>query len=193
MRLSADDDIRCALDTLRRGGVILYPTDTVWGLGCDATRSDAVRRIFDIKRRSDAKALICLIDNADHLERWVEGVPDVAYELIDAAVRPLTVVYDRAYVPPIAPELPAPDGSLAVRVTRHPFTQALCRGLRRPLVSTSANRSGCPTPASFADIDPSLLAEADYVCTTRLDTEGQSRPSTIIRLTESAQVTVIRP
>lgn len=193
MMAQQSDDIRRAIEVLKRGGIIAYPTDTVWGLGCDATRSDAVRKIFDIKRRADGKALICLLPDADQLEKWVDGIPDVAYQLIEAAVHPLTIIYDKAFVPPLAPELPAPDGSLAVRVTAHPFTQALCRALRRPIVSTSANRSGAPTPESFRHIDQDLLREVDYVCTTRLDNEGTSRPSTIIKLSESGQVKIIRP
>ncbi len=183
-----------ALDVVKRGGVILYPTDTVWGLGCDATNARAVERIYEIKQRSDAKALITLLGSADDLERWVDGVPEVAYQLLEAAVDPLTVIYDRALVPPLAPNLPAADGSLAVRVTDHPFCRELCRRLRRPLVSTSANVSGKPTPGRFADIDPRLLEAVDYVCTTgRRAPDGDRKPSTIIKLTESGIVKIIRP
>lgn len=186
------NDIGNALAALKRGGVILYPTDTVWGLGCDATNAAAVERIFAIKRRSDSKALICLIDSADSLERWVTGVPEVAYELIEAAVDPLTVIYDGACVPPLARNLPAEDGSLAVRIPDNDFCRELCRRLRRPLVSTSANISGQPTPASFRDIDPEVVAAVDYVCQTGRAARGKHRPSTIIKLTEDARVTVIR-
>lgn len=186
------DDITRALETLKRGGVILYPTDTVWGLGCDATRSDAVARIYAIKQRRDSKALITLIDSADNLERWVAGVPEVAYQLLEAAVEPLTVVYDKAYAPPLAANLPAEDGSLAVRVPHHAFCRELCRRLRRPLVSTSANVSGAPTPHSFAEISPEIISAADYVCTSERD-KRCAKSSTIIRLTESAQITIIRP
>lgn len=185
-------DIDNALAALKRGGVILYPTDTVWGLGCDATNAAAVERVYALKRRSDAKALICLLDSADSLSRWVSGVPDVAYELIAAAVDPLTVIYDGAYVPPIAPNLPADDGSLAVRIPSDDFCRELCRRLRKPLVSTSANISGHPAPASFADIDPELKQAVDYVCTSRRAQCGTRKPSTIIKLTEDARITVIR-
>lgn len=184
-------DLQNALDALRRGGVILYPTDTVWGIGCDATCAEAVRRIFDIKRRADGKALITLLASTDDLPRWVDGVPDVAYELIDAAVDPLTVIYDRAAVPPLAKELPAKDGSLAVRITREPFSAALCRALRRPLVSTSANVSGQPTPGIFSQISKEIIDAVDYVCTTGRD-YPQSKPSSIIRLTASGCVSIIR-
>ena len=186
-------DIDNALAALKRGGVILYPTDTVWGIGCDATNAAAVERVYALKRRSDAKALICLLDSADELPRWVGGVPDVAYQLIDAAVDPLTIIYDGAYAPPIAPNLPADDGSLAVRIPNDDFCRELCRRLRKPIVSTSANISGHPTPASFAEIDPELKKAVDYVCTSRRAPEGGPRkPSTIIKLTEDARITIIR-
>lgn len=186
-------DIDSALAALKRGGVILYPTDTVWGLGCDATDAAAVQRIFALKRRSDSKALICLLDSADSLEHWVSGVPDVAYELLDAAVDPLTVIYDRAHVPPIAPNLPAPDGSLAVRIPDNDFCRELCRRLQRPLVSTSANISGQPTPMTFADISPDVSAAVDYVCTSGRRDSGHRKSSTIIKLTADGRVTIIRP
>lgn len=186
-------DIDSALAALKRGGVILYPTDTVWGLGCDATDAAAVQRIFALKRRSDSKALICLLDSADSLEHWVSGVPDVAYELLDAAVDPLTVIYDRAHVPPIAPNLPAPDGSLAVRIPDNDFCRELCRRLQRPLVSTSANISGQPTPMTFADISPEVYAAVDYVCTSGRRDSGLRKSSTIIKLTADGRVTIIRP
>lgn len=188
-------DIDSALQTLKRGGVILYPTDTVWGLGCDATNAAAVARIFELKRRSDSKALICLLGSEDDLERWVTGVPEVAYQLLEAAVDPLTVIYDHACVPPLAPNLPAPDGSLAVRVvTGHPFCRELCRRLRKPLVSTSANISGCPSPADFRSIAPELKQAVDYVCLSGRETPAEPRkPSTIIKLSAGGVVKIIRP
>ena len=186
-------DIDGALQVLKRGGVILYPTDTVWGIGCDATNAEAVDRIYKIKQRADSKAMICLIGNPDDLERWVEGVPEVAYQLIEAAVEPMTVIYDKACVPPIAANLPAEDGSLAVRVTADEFCQELCRRLRRPLVSTSANISGKPTPTSFGKISKEIVDAVDYVCTTgRAPKLEPVKSSTIIKLTESGVVTIIR-
>lgn len=184
-------DLKNALDTLRRGGIILYPTDTVWGLGCDATRADAIDRIFKLKQRADGKALITLLSDSDDLCRWVDGIPDVAYELIEAAVSPLTVVFDKALVPPLAPNLPAQDGSLAVRITREPFSAELCRALRRPLVSTSANISGKPTPRTFSEIPKEIINAVDYVCATGRN-YPPSAPSSIIKLTESGCVTLIR-
>lgn len=190
------EDLDRAVATLRRGGLIVYPTDTVWGLGCDATNAEAVARLNAVKQRPDSKSLICLLASADDIERYVEGVPEVAYELLEAAVEPLTVVYDGACVPPLAPQLPAPDGSLAIRVTAHPFCAALCRALRRPLVSTSANLSGRPAPTSFQDIAPELLEAVDYVCTTgRAPVAPDSappRPSAIIKLGADGTVSIIR-
>lgn len=184
-------DLDAALAALRAGGVILYPTDTVWGLGCDATCAAAVQRIYQIKRRADSKALITLLADASELERWVDGVPPVAYELIDAAASPLTVIYDHAAVPPLAANLPAADGSLAVRITREPFSAQLCRRLRRPLVSTSANVSGQPAAATFAAISPHILSAVDHVCTTGRDYPA-ARPSSIVKLTASGCISIIR-
>lgn len=185
-------DIDKALEVLRRGGIILYPTDTVWGIGCDATRADAISRIYALKQREDSKALICLLDSPDSLERWVGGVPEVAYELIEAAVDPLTVIYDKAFVPPLAANLPAHDGSLAVRIASDSFCRELCRRLRRPLVSTSANVSGEPTPQNFSDISTKIISGVDYVCTSGRNPKPEAKPSTIIKLTESGVFTIIR-
>lgn len=192
MSLMNQEDLNKALETLKRGGIILYPTDTVWGLGCDATRPEAVRRIYELKGRADSKALITLIDSESNLERWVDGVPEVAYDLIEAAVNPLTVIYDHASVPPLAANLPAPDGSLAVRITRHPFSHELCHRLRKPLVSTSANISGKPTPRSFSEIEREIIDGVDYVCTSERSLSNP-KPSTIMKLTESGVITIIRP
>lgn len=186
-------DIDAALRVLKRGGVILYPTDTVWGIGCDATDAAAVERIFSIKKRPDSKAMICLLGSPDDLERWVDGVPSVAYELIEAAVEPMTVIYDRAIVPPIAANLPAQDGSLAVRITADSFCRELCRRLRKPIVSTSANVSGKPAPTAFHKISREIIDAVDYVCTSRRDEQNPLvKPSSIIKLTESGIVKIIR-
>ncbi|MDE6654191.1 MAG: threonylcarbamoyl-AMP synthase [Muribaculaceae bacterium] len=185
------EDIRQAVDVLRRGGVILYPTDTVWGIGCDATNSAAVRRVFDIKRRADGKALITLVESTDALFRVVENVPDVALELIDVSVDPVTIVYDKGVG--VAPELPAPDGSLAVRITRERFSARLCRALRRPLVSTSANISGRPTPAAFSDISPEVISAVDYVCSSRRTERREAvRPSMIIKISDNGVFKILR-
>lgn len=187
------EDLENALAVLKRGGIILYPTDTVWGIGCDATNAEAVARIYQLKQRADSKALITLLGSADDLARWVDGIPDVAYELMEAAVEPLTVVYDRALVPPLARNLPAADGSLAVRVTSDRFCRELCRRLRRPLVSTSANVSGQPAPQKFGDIVPEIIRGVDYVCQTgRQAPRSPRKPSLLIKLTESGIIKVLR-
>ena len=188
-------DIRAAVEVLRRGGVILYPTDTVWGIGCDACDSAAVRRVFDIKRRADAKALITLVGSVAQLERTVEGIPDVAYQLIEFSEKPVTIVYDRpAPMAHIAPELLAGDGTLGVRVTAEEFSAALCSAFRKPLVSTSANISGEPAPACFAEITQDILEAVDYVCTSRRDDCGRTAvPSSVIRLSEDGLFKILRP
>ena len=188
------DDLAAALDALRRGGVIIYPTDTVWGIGCDATNEEAVARVKAIKGRDDAKALITLVSDAAMLSHWVDEVPDVAFELIEASegARPVTVVYDHPS-PLLAPGLLAADGSAGLRVCADPYAAALCRRLRRPLVSTSANFSGAPTPASFSDIDPAFLAKADYVARYRRGDAGVSRPSSVIKISTGGVFKIIRP
>lgn len=187
-------DIRQAVDVLRRGGVILYPTDTVWGLGCDATNSEAVSRIFEIKQRADSKALITLVGSLAQLERTVRGIPEVAYQLIEYSERPLTIVYDG--VAPgarIAPELLADDGTIGVRVSAEPFSSELCRIFGKPLVSTSANISGHTTPACFAEISPAILEAADYVCISRRSDTTPAKPSTVMRISEDGLFKIIRP
>ncbi len=185
-----EEDIKKACEVMRSGGVILYPTDTVWGIGCDATRSDAVKRVFEIKRRSDSKALIVLIGDADHLWKYVDEEPEIARELIDVAVRPLTIVYDRGRN--LAPELLAADGSVGIRVTRERFSRCLCNAMRRPVVSTSANVSGNPTPVFFKDIDPEIINAVDYVVRSRRDENTPRQPSSVIKLGNDGTVKILR-
>lgn len=187
-------DIRAAVAVLRKGGVILYPTDTVWGLGCDATNSEAVRRIFAIKHRSDAKALITLVGSLAQLERTVDCIPEVAYQLIEYAERPTTIIYDHpSPAARIAPELIAEDGTIGVRVTSEPFSSALCAAFRLPLVSTSANISGEPAPEVYTQISPEIIEAVDYVCLSRRDeVPSGNRPSSIIRLSEGGLFKIIR-
>lgn len=184
------DDIAEAVAAMRRGGVIAYPTDTVWGLGCDARNSAAVHRIFEIKRRCEAKALITLVDSMAMLERTVDEVPEVAEQLIEAAVDPVTVIYDRGR--DVAPELLADDGSIGVRLTREPFSAGLCRAMRGPVVSTSANFSGEPTPLDFSSIDPELLGLTDYVCRSRRDEAPAPKASTVIKISAGGLFKILR-
>lgn len=185
-----NEDIRQAVDTLRRGGVILYPTDTVWGIGCDATNADAVARIYALKHRDDHKAMIALVDSVDMLWRHVECLPDVAEELIEAAVDPLTVVYDHGRG--LAQNLTGPDGSIGIRVTRERYSAELCRRLRRPVVSTSANIAGHPTPACFAQIDSHVISAVDYVAGYRREDNEPHKPSSVIKLGDDGTVKILR-
>lgn len=175
---------------MRCGGVIIYPTDTVWGIGCDATNAAAVAKIYAMKRREDGKAMICLVDSADRLSRYVRDVPTVAWDIIEYATRPTTLILDRATG--LAPNLMAADGSIAMRVTGEAFSKGLCYRLQRPVVSTSANISGEPPASCYDDIAPELLAAADYVCTSRRREKSLRQPSAIIRLRPDGEVQIVR-
>lgn len=190
MKSEYTDDISAAVAALRAGGVILYPTDTVWGLGCDAANSEAVRRIFDIKRRADHKALLALVGSMAQLERTVHEIPDVAEQLIEASDRPVTVVYDRGRG--VAPEMLGPDGSLGVRVTAEPFSRDLCLRFGRAIVSTSANVSGEPAPADFAQIPQEIIDAADYVCLSRREPQPKAKPSMVIKISAGGLFKILR-
>ena len=183
-------DVDAAVAVLRRGGVILYPTDTVWGIGCDATNDEAVRRVYAIKQRDDSKAMLTLVSDLAMLERTVDGIPDVAYDLIEFSDRPTTIVYDKGIG--VSPLLLGPDGTLGVRVAGESFCNALVRRLGRPLVSSSANISGKPAARSFDEIAPEVADAADYICTSRRDDPCLTPPSCVIRLTASGQFTILR-
>lgn len=184
------DDIRQAVEVMNKGGIILYPTDTIWGIGCDATNPEAVKRVYNIKRRNDAKALITLIDSEAKLEAYVTNVPEVAWQLIEVAERPLTIIYDGARN--LAPNLLAEDGSAGIRITREEFSKNLCMRMRRAIVSTSANISGEPSPKCFADISPDIINAVDYVCTSRRNEDKNPPASNIIKLGAGGEVKVIR-
>ena len=184
------DDIRQAVEVMNQGGVILYPTDTIWGIGCDATSEEAVRKVYEIKRRSDAKALITLIDSEAKLQFYVPDVPDVAWDLIELSEKPLTIIYDHARN--LAPNLLAEDGSAGIRLTREEFSRNLCMRMKRAIVSTSANVSGEPSPRSFSDISPDVLQAVDYVCTSRREESTNPPASSIIKLGAGGLIKVIR-
>ena len=192
--MTREQDIRNAVEVLRQGGVILYPTDTVWGIGCDATNEDAVRRGYEIKQREDSKALICLVDSDARMQRYVRNVPDVAWQLIDslqdADSTPTTLILDGAIN--LAPNLIAEDGSIALRITQEAFSKELCYRFQKALVSTSANISGQPAAQNYCDIDPQLLEKVDYVCWSRRQEHKPHKPSSIIRLRPNGEVTIIR-
>ena len=172
---------------MRRGGTILYPTDTVWGIGCDATNPDAVQRVYTIKQRDDSKALICLVDSDARLQRYIRNVPDVAWQLIDSVT---TLILDGAVN--LAPNLIAEDGSIGIRITNEPFSKELCYRFQKAIVSTSANISGEPAAQNYCDIDPRILEAVDYVCWTRRQEHKPHTPSSIIKLKSNGEVTIIR-
>ena len=184
------DEARKCVEVMRKGGVILYPTDTVWGIGCDATNQDAVKRVFEIKKRADNKAMLLLVDSADRLARYVGDVPAVAWDLIELTTKPLTIVYDGARN--IAPALVAEDGSVGVRVTSELFSKELCYRFQKAVVSTSANVSGEPTPNNFSEISPEIVNAVDYVVKYKQLEKGSAKSSSIIKLTSNGTVTVIR-
>lgn len=175
---------------MRKGGVILYPTDTVWGIGCDATNAEAVARIYRIKKREDSKAMICLVDSDARLQRYVRTVPNVAWDLLDCVDKPTTVVLDGAVN--LAPNLIADDGSIALRITREAFSKELCYRFQKAVVSTSANISGEPAAQNYCDISQEILDAVDYVCWTRRQEHKPHTPSSIIKLGMGGEVRIIR-
>ncbi|MDE7411858.1 MAG: threonylcarbamoyl-AMP synthase [Paramuribaculum sp.] len=185
-----ESDIQSAIECLRSGGVILYPTDTVWGLGCDATNSSAVKRIFDIKQRANAKSMISLVADINMLCRYVDNPPEVALQLAELAVTPTTIVYDHPLG--LAPELLAPDGSAGIRITSEEFSRELCRRLRRPVVSTSANISGEPTPRFFNEISQDIISAADYTTLYRRDDCSEHQASTVIKISDDGTFAILR-
>ncbi|MBQ9229803.1 MAG: threonylcarbamoyl-AMP synthase [Prevotella sp.] len=192
--MTREEDIKKAVEVLRKGGVILYPTDTVWGIGCDATNEEAVKRVYEIKQRDDSKALICLVDSDARLQRYVRNVPDVAWQLIDSLKesdgKPTTLILDGAIN--LAENLIAEDGSIGIRITQEPFSKELCYRFQKALVSTSANISGEPAAQNYQDIAPQLLEAVDYVCWSRRQEHKPHTPSSIIRLKENGEVAIIR-
>ncbi len=191
MMIDFRSDVQQAVDCMRRGGVILYPTDTVWGIGCDATNAQAVARVYQIKRRSDHKALITLVDSVAMLERVVGEIPDAAEQLLEVAVKPMTIIHDHATG--LTPGLVGDDGSAAIRITTERFSAELCRRLRRPVVSTSANVSGEPTPHCFSEISPEIIDAVDYVCQYRRDDTTPHTPSAVIKVCDDNTIKIIRP
>ncbi|MBR1839729.1 MAG: threonylcarbamoyl-AMP synthase [Prevotella sp.] len=184
------DDIMKAVEVMRKGGVILYPTDTVWGIGCDATNEAAVARIYEIKRRAESKAMICLVDSDNRIQRYVRDVPDVAWDVMNLATKPTTVILDGANG--LAQNLIAEDGSIAIRITQEEFSKELCYRMQKPIVSTSANISGEPAAQNYCDIAEEILGAVDYVCTSRRNEHKPHKPSSIIRLRKDGEVNIIR-
>ena len=188
--MTREEDIRKAVEVMRKGGVILYPTDTVWCIGCDATNEEAVRKVYGIKQRGDSKALICLVDSDARLQRYVRDVPDVAWQIIDCCDRPTTLILDGAVN--LAPNLIAEDGSIGIRITQEPFSKELCYRFQKAIVSTSANISGEPAAQNYCDIDPRVIEAVDYVCWSRRQEHKPHTPSSIIKLGRGGEVQIIR-
>ena len=188
--MTQQEDIKNAVEVLRKGGVILYPTDTIWGIGCDATNADAVKRVFDIKQRDDSKALIVLVDSDARLQRYVRQVPEVGWQLIDCIDKPTTLILDGAVN--LAPNLIADDGSIGIRITKESFSHELCYRFQKAIVSTSANISGEPAAQNYRDIDPRIIEQVDYVCWSRRQEHKPHQPSGIIKLSLDGQVKIIR-
>ena len=200
------EDLQQALQVLRSGGIIVYPTDTVWGIGCDATNVEAVKRIYALKQREDSKSMLVLLDSAAKLNYYVD-VPEAAEMLLgvqntdrfadgaqtdlqDEATKPMTIIYPNARH--LVQNLIAEDGSIGIRITSEPFSQALCAQLKHPIVSTSANISGHPSARFFHEIEQAILEGADYVCLFRREDETPHQPSTIIKINADNSFKIIR-
>lgn len=188
--MNQQDDIKKAIEVMKKGGVILYPTDTVWGIGCDATNEEAVAKVYKIKHRDDSKALICLVDSSVRLQRYVRNVPEVAWKIMELATKPTTIIFDNAVN--LAPNLIAEDGSIGMRITQEPFSKELCYRFQKPIVSTSANISGEPAAQNYKDITEELLNSVDYVCFSRRQEKKPHTPSSIIRIKVGGEVEIIR-
>ena len=190
--------IETAFAVLNKGGIILYPTDTVWGLGCDATHSAAVHKIIQWKGRSERQSFILLVDSVEQIERYVAQVPEIAHSLIEVSDTPLTIIYPDArstdqYADGLAPQVIAPDGSVAIRVVRHPFCSMLLQQFCKPIVSTSANFTGRPAPETFDSIDPKLRQQVDYCVDPACEPPATGKPSSILKLGRNGEVNMIRP
>lgn len=184
------DDIKNSLIILRQGGIILYPTDTIWGIGCDATSSSAVEKIFKIKSRSESKSLLVLVDDEQMIERYVREVPEIVYELIAVTDTPLTIIYQNGKN--LATGVCSEDGSIGIRICHDEFCQELIRQFRKPIVSTSANFSGKPSPQNFSEIEQSLIDSAGYVVKYRQDDRRKYSASPVISVELNGVIKIIR-
>jgi L-threonylcarbamoyladenylate synthase len=185
-----DKDIRNSINVLKNGGVILYPTDTVWGLGCDATNNEAVEKIFRIKSRDESKSLIILVDSEAMLERYVKDIPEVAFELLEVTDTPLTIIYPKARN--LAPAIPAKDGSVGIRICKDAFCCELIKRFGKPVVSTSANFSGEPSPFNFEEIPEKIIQEADYTVEFKKQDRQKHLPSSVIKIEHNGVIKIIR-
>ena len=180
------DDIINALDILRKGGTILYPTDTIWGIGCDATNPNAVKKVYEIKQREDSKSMLVLLENPNLILSYIDEIPEVAWDLIEFSEKPTTIIYDKAKNLPL--NLIACDGSIGIRITKEAFTQQLISRFRKPIVSTSANISGQPSPNNFSDVSDEIKSKVDYIVGYRQNEKSNPAPSSIIKLGHSGLI-----
>ena len=185
-----EEDIKKALEVLKNGGIILYPTDTIWGLGCDATNEKAVEKIYQIKKRSDQKSMLVLLENPAKIPSYVNEMPDITWDLIELSDKPLTIIYSEAKN--LAQNLIADDGSIGIRISSDDFNQKLIQRFRKPIVSTSANVSGEPSPQNFDEISQEIINSVDYVVTWRQDDYTKAKPSSIIKLGKGNEIQIIR-
>lgn len=184
------EDINQALETLKNGGLILYPTDTIWGIGCDATNPEAVEKVFALKERDKSKSMLILLHNDNQLASYVNEIPEVAYELIEATDRPLTIVYSKAKN--LASNALAEDGSIGIRIVNHPFCQQLLQRFRKPIISTSANISGQASALNFSEISSEIKEAVDYIVEFGQHDTNAGKPSLIIKLDPSGKFEFLR-
>ena len=185
-----EDDIKQACKIMQAGGIILYPTDTIWGIGCDATNAEAVKKVYELKQREDSKSMLVLIDSSAKLQSYISEVPDIAWDLIEVSDKPLTIIYPGARN--LAPNLIGQDGTVGMRMTQEVFSKKLCERMRRPIVSTSANISGKASPVQFSEISKEIKQGVDYIVKYRQEEKQKSAPSSIIKLGLSGEIKVIR-
>jgi L-threonylcarbamoyladenylate synthase len=185
-----EEDIRNCLNVLRVGGIILYPTDTIWGLGCDATNPGAVERIFKIKQREECRSLLVLVDSEAMLERYVRDIPPMASQIMSVSDQPITIIYPSSKN--LAAGVPAADGSVGIRVVGDEFCQELIGRFRKPVVSTSANFSNSPSPSNFDEINPDIIALADYAVQYRREDRERHTASPVIKVEKNGVIKIIR-
>ena len=184
-----NDEVHKAYEIIKDGGIILYPTDTVWGIGCDATNAEAVAKIYKLKQRAETQSMIVLMNGEKMMYNVFKDIPEVAWQIMDLSEKPTTLILDKPRN--VATNLIATDNTLGIRIVKEPFCFKLMEKMRKPLVSTSANISGQPTPIAFKDISPEIIKGVDYVVNLHHD-KIAGKPSTIIKLTNDSQVKVIR-
>jgi len=185
-----NEEIKKAIDALRTGGIILYPTDTIWGIGCDATNAEAVRKVYDLKRRADSKSLLVLTDSAGKIGTYVKEMPPIAWDLIELSDKPLIIIYSDAKN--LAENLIAEDGSVGICVTREAASKKLCEMFRKPIVSTPANVSGEKSPENFSEISEEIINGVDYIVNFRRNEKEKTKPLSIIKIENGNKIKIIR-